>query len=135
MDCGHDHHAEPLGWIWDPWIVGPLLLSAMLFAFGWARLHARSGRGAGELRRLGWLFAGGWLTLAGALLSPLHESGERSFAAHMTEHELLMLLAAPLLVVMLWAFPPAGRRRLGQLGASRPVAAAWAGGARRCRRR
>jgi len=47
---------------------------------------------------------------------PLHEAGERSFALHMTEHELIMLLAAPRLmlaeplVVLLWAFPAAARR-------------------------
>lgn len=60
----------------------------------------------------------GWGGLAAALVSPLHEAGKRSFAAHMFEHELLMLVGAPLLVlaepmaVMLWAFPPAGRRAI-----------------------
>jgi cytochrome c oxidase assembly factor CtaG len=54
--------------------------------------------------------------LAGALVSPLHQAGERSFAAHMLEHELLMLPAAALLVlarplgVMLWSLPGAARR-------------------------
>ena len=32
-----------------------------------------------------------------ALVSPLHEAGERSFALHMTEHELIMLVATALL--------------------------------------
>lgn len=49
----------------------------------------------------------------------------------MVEHELLMLVAAPLLVlsrplaVMLWAFPPVVRRRLGGVGNSRLVSALW----------
>jgi putative membrane protein len=74
------------------------------------------------LRRRGASFAVGWLLLAVALVSPLHEAGEHSFTAHMIEHELLMLAAAPLLVlseplaIMLWAFPPGARRRLGNLG-------------------
>jgi cytochrome c oxidase assembly factor CtaG len=55
-------------------------------------------------------------------MSPLHEAGGRSFTAHMIEHELLMLVAAPLLAwsrplsVMIWSFPAAGRRGIGALG-------------------
>lgn len=133
---GHDH-GEPPGWTWDPWITVPLLLSALLFGLGWRRLHARSAGGRPRLKRRLWLFAAGWLVLAGALVSPLHEAGERSFTAHMIEHELLMLVAAPLIVlaeplsVMLWAFPPAARRALGRASASRLVSIpfAWATGA------
>lgn len=123
-----DHHAPP-DWTLDPWIVGPLLLAAWLFARGWRRLYARSGRGSGALRRRGLLYAIGLAVLAAALVSPLHEAGERSFAAHMFEHELLMLVGAPLLVlaeplaVMLWAFPSAGRRALAAAVAK--VAAPW----------
>ncbi len=123
-----DHHAPP-GWTLDPWIVVPLALAALLFARGWWRLHARSNLGAAALRGRARLFAAGWVILAGALVSPLHEAGERSFAAHMFEHELLMLVAAPLLVlaeplaVMLWAFGPAGRRALA--AAVPVVAAPW----------
>ena len=112
-----DHHAPP-GWTLDPWIVAPLALAALLFARGWRRLHVRSGQGSGALRRRGLLYAAGLLVLAAALVSPLHEAGERSFAAHMFEHELLMLFGAPLLVlaeplaVMLWAFPSTTRRAL-----------------------
>lgn len=123
-----DHHAPP-GWTLDPWIVVPLALAALLFARGWLRLHARSGQGSASLRRRARRFAVGWAVLAAALVSPLHEAGERSFAAHMFEHELLMLVAAPLLVlaeplaVMLWAFGPAGRRALA--AAVPLVAAPW----------
>jgi cytochrome c oxidase assembly factor CtaG len=133
---GHDHGASP-GWTWDPWITLPLLLAAGLFAWGWRRLHARSSGGRAQLRQRAWLFGGGWLTLAGALVSPLHEAGERSFTAHMIEHELLMLLAVPLIVLaeplsaMLWAFAPAGRRAIGRISSSRVVAGtfAWSTGA------
>lgn len=128
---GHVHPAEPPGWTWDPWITAPLLLSALLFAAGWVRLRARSTTGMSVLRRRGWLFAAGWLVLAAALVSPLHEAGEQSFTAHMLEHELLMLVAAPLLVlaeplaIMLWALPAAGRGAIGGAVARRPVRALW----------
>jgi putative membrane protein len=128
---GHEHAAEPSGWTWDPWITVPLVLSALVFALGWRRLRKRSTLGADALGRRAWLFAGGWLMLGAALVSPLHEAGERSFTAHMTEHELLMLVAAPLLVlseplaIMLWAFGGNARRTIGRLSASRPVSATW----------
>lgn len=117
------------GWTWDPWITVPLALSAALFAFGWSRIRRRSRQGADRLvRRAAW-FAAGWLTLAGALVSPLHQAGERAFSAHMLEHELLMLLAAPLLVLseplgaMIWAFPAKTRRGFG--AASRWLSPLW----------
>jgi putative membrane protein len=44
-------------------------------------------------------FGAGWLVLALALLSPLHHLSERLLWAHMVQHELLMVLAAPLLVL------------------------------------
>lgn len=129
--AGHDHQEAP-GWTWDPWITVPLLLSALLFGVGWWKLHARSANGRPRLARRAWLFAAGWLAMAGALVSPLHEAGERSFTAHMVEHELLMLLAAPLIVLaeplsaMLWAFPLAGRSAVGNVSRGRAVSATFA---------
>ena len=123
--------ADRPGWTLDPSITLPLAISAGLFAWGWLRLHRRSGLGREGLGRRAVLFAAGWLCLFGALISPLHQAGERSFAAHMIEHELLMLAAAPLLVlsrplaIMLWAFSPGGRRGLGELGRSRWIQAPW----------
>lgn len=128
---GHVHADAPAGWTWDPWITLPLAATALLFAAGHRALAARSGRGAAALGRRARLFAAGWLVLAAALVSPLHAAGERSFAAHMFEHELLMLVAAPLLVmaeplaVLLWAFPPAPRRAIGRAVSHPAVAAPW----------
>ena len=44
-------------------------------------------------------FTTGWLALALALLSPLAAVVEAHFALHMVQHELLMVLAPPLLVL------------------------------------
>ncbi|MEI9963897.1 MAG: cytochrome c oxidase assembly protein [Caulobacteraceae bacterium] len=119
------------GWTLDPSITLPIILAVVLFAVGWSRLRRRSGQGRPGLDRRGALFAAGMLLLIVALVSPLHEAGERSFAFHMLEHELLMLVAAPLLVlsrplaVMLWAFPSPARRGLGGAGRSGWVQRPW----------
>lgn len=44
-------------------------------------------------------FAAGWSVLALALLSPLDSAASTSFAAHMVQHELLMVAAPPLLIL------------------------------------
>ena len=125
--AGHDHAGAP-GWTFDAWVVAPLLVSLCWYAIGYLRLRARSA--ATAVHRRGALhFIAGWLVLAAALVTPLHEAGERSFAAHMFEHELLMLAAAPLLVlarplgVALWAFPQPVRQALASGGHA--VGAAW----------
>jgi cytochrome c oxidase assembly factor CtaG len=126
--------AVPTGlppWTLTPSVTLPLVIAMILFVAGWARLRARSHHGVAILHRRGVVFAAGWIVLAAAVVSPLHAAGERSFAAHMFEHELLMLAAAPLLVlskplaVMLWAFPRQGRLALGAIGRASPIAGAW----------
>lgn len=115
-------HGEAPGWTFDLWVTAPLLVGAGLYALGYTRLWRRSDLGRPTLKRDGLLFAAGWLTLAAALVSPLHEAGERSFTMHMIEHEVIMLPAALALAAsrpgaaMLWAFPPAGRRALAGIG-------------------
>ena len=93
----HATASAQVGWTWDAWITLPLALALGLFAVGWRRLAARAANGLPNLRRRAILFGAGWIVLAAALVSPLHQAGERSFSAHMLEHELLMLAAAPLL--------------------------------------
>ena len=109
----------------------PLALSGAWYAIGFVRLRARAASVSGSLRRNGILFALGWSTLAASLVSPLHELGEVSFTAHMTEHELLMLVAAPLMAlsrpiaVFLWACPDNMRRGLVRASNNGAVARAW----------
>ena len=59
--------------------------------------HAGFGRGT-QPHQLGCFWAG-WTILALALLSPLHFLSEQLLSAHMVEHELIMAVAAPLLVL------------------------------------
>ncbi|HXV01150.1 MAG TPA: cytochrome c oxidase assembly protein [Caulobacteraceae bacterium] len=88
-----------LGWEFDPWIVVPLIISAVLYVRGVFLLWRRAGIGRGVGRWQAVAFVGGWLILASALVSPLHELGEHLFVAHMVEHELLMVAAAPLFTI------------------------------------
>jgi putative membrane protein len=105
----------------DPWdlaTAGALALSALLYSTGLIRLWRQSG----QLRALGPLqvlaFHAGLGSLVVALLSPLDTLSEVLFSAHMGQHELLMLVSAPLLVMgrpaitALWALPPPLRHRL-----------------------
>jgi cytochrome c oxidase assembly factor CtaG len=109
------HGADGGGWHPEAGIWIPLLLFAALYGLGYARLWQRSDQGRPGLRRGATLFGAGWLVLAGATVSPLHQAGEHSFFMHMIEHELIMLPAALLLVLarpgpaLLWAFPAALR--------------------------
>lgn len=118
-------------WTFDLWVTAPLLLTALLYGIGLSRLLRRSGQGRSSLRRDAAYFAAGWLTLAAAVVSPLHAAGERSFTMHMIEHEIIMLVAALLLViarpgpVLLWAFPAAARQALAGVGRSRWTVAPW----------
>ncbi|MEO7336512.1 MAG: cytochrome c oxidase assembly protein [Caldimonas sp.] len=108
-------------WSFDPLVVACLGLSIALYAGGLARLWRRAGWGHGAVPASVASFAGGWLALALALLSPLDELSEQLFSAHMVQHEVMMLIAAPLLVlgrplaVWTWAFPLSTRRALGAL--------------------
>jgi len=75
-----------------------LLATTVLYAAGVRRLWARAGRRGIGIAHVG-AFAAGMLVLALAVVSPLHHLAERFLWAHMIQHELLMVLAAPLLVL------------------------------------
>ncbi|MDT4968314.1 MAG: putative rane protein [Acidobacteriota bacterium] len=119
---GKPHHASDLIYTWglDPLVIGSLVLSGWLYLRGVRRLWTEAGRGRGIKRWEAAAYASGWLALFIALVSPLHPMGEVLFSAHMTQHELLMLVAAPLLVLgrpliaFLWALPMNWSRRLGR---------------------
>jgi putative membrane protein len=77
-----------------------LLAAALLFyLWGVSNLWSKAGRGRGlEIGNIV-CFAFGWFTVAVALLTPLHHWAERLLWVHMVQHELLMVVAAPLLVL------------------------------------
>src|SRR5262245_11660992 len=105
---------NPTAWM----ITLALIAGAVLYVIGCvcsSRFTIRPQRA-----RLG-AFAAGWFTLLLAFNSPLEELAEQRFWSHMTQHELLMLVAAPLLVAarplpaMLAALPVCQRRAVAGL--------------------
>ncbi|HET7888344.1 MAG TPA: cytochrome c oxidase assembly protein [Bradyrhizobium sp.] len=125
--------AEPtqhLPWTFDPWIVTPLAIFAVLYTAGNVALRQRGKRGGSRLW-LGCICWAGWLSLATSLISPLHWLGEHLFTFHMIEHEIIMAISAPLLVLanpigtMLWAFPRSLRVGIGRLMRRNPLRLAW----------
>ena len=71
--AAHGSTGEPVGWTFDPWVIVPLALVLAVFLIGRGRLAHRSANAA----RSPWLFVGGWSVLTLALVSPLHDAGER----------------------------------------------------------
>jgi putative membrane protein len=116
-------------WGLDPLVLLSLALAAWLYAQGVWRLWRASGVGHGIRRWEAGCYAGGWVALFVALVSPLHPWGRALFSVHMAQHEILMLIAAPLLVLgkpmaaYLTALPLEWARALARWGNS----AAWQG--------
>jgi putative membrane protein len=102
-------------WSWPPFIIIPLLLTAALYAAGVIRMWRRNSHAGLSWKPVA-CFASGWLSLVAALDSPIHELGEQLFSAHMIQHEILMLISAPLLLlghpslVFVWALPSRWRK-------------------------
>jgi putative membrane protein len=118
-------------WSYDPWLLTPLYLTGIGFYVGTQRVWRAAGFARGvPLRQVGAFWAG-WLVLGLAITSPLHWLGERMFSAHMVEHELMMVVAAPLMAyaringAMLWSLPRRSRQAAGRLLTTGPIAACW----------
>ena len=118
-------------WSWEPGVIIPLGVAGVLYVVGLRRLWEASMRGAGVRHLEAVSFVAGWLVIALALVSPLHALGAVLFSAHMTQHELLITLGAPLLVLgrplipFLWAVPSEWRLSVGAVTRSEAFSAAW----------
>lgn len=102
-------------WTWELSISLPLLLLFIWYMVGMVRRRS--------FKRLRWrhtAFFSGWSALTLALISPLHRLGDVLFSAHMLQHEVLLLIAAPLIaashpsVTILYSLPLSGRRFIGR---------------------
>ena len=116
-------------WTWDPLVIVPLVASCAFYAAGIRALWRHAGVGHGIA---GWeasSFVAGHAVMAVALLSPIAWLSQILLSVHMTQHMLLMLVAAPLimfghpLLVWLWALRPS--RRTGVMSALRSPRINW----------
>jgi putative membrane protein len=133
----HDGQALVPHDLWTAWSLEPvvlilLALTAAAYLHGLSAVWRLAGPGRGVRRWEGAAFAGGWLTLLLSLVSPLHRLSGVLFSAHMAQHELLMVAAAPLLILgrplvaFIWALPIRWRRTVGTWAAVAPVRRTWA---------
>ena len=120
--------ARDVHWSWDIGTTVPLALVLVLYIAGIARMRRRS---VPIQWRTYAYFAAGWASLLIALNSPVHSIGEQLFWVHMTQHEILVLVSAPLLVLarplvpFLWTLPRSWRDCVGKVSKWTPLSATW----------
>lgn len=130
-DKPHDWNDLARAWSFEPLVTTSLLISGVLFVVGLWRLWREAPKRKSIRPWEALCFAGGWFALFVALVSPVHAWGRVLFSAHMSQHEILMLVAAPLLVLgrpliaFLWAFPVEWSRRIGNVAKLSWFSRAW----------
>jgi putative membrane protein len=103
-------------WRWD--VIFVLGIFATLYIRGWLRLRAMGGDA--KLSQLGFYLIA-LVAIGGALLSPLDDLASYLLIAHMVQHELLIMLAPPFILlanpvpVLLWGLGGNPRLQAGHL--------------------
>jgi cytochrome c oxidase assembly factor CtaG len=106
-------------WEWRPGVALAVSVLGAAYIIGWGRLRRRNPGAIGRGQLV--LYLMGLAVIVLALLSPIDTFATWLFTMHMVEHELLTMVAPPLLLlanplpVILWAFPRRFRQRLGRL--------------------
>jgi putative membrane protein len=127
---GHDHAWTAPGAfsVWDIGVLALLGGVGLLYAMGTRRMAAR---GAVQPRRERIAFTCGWAVLVVSVLPPLDALAVELFSAHMAQHELMMLVGAPLamagrpLSTWMWGLPPAARSTVATALQTRAASASW----------
>ena len=113
---------------WDLVVVALLIACGALYLAGLLRLRRRRA----HTRRIETAAFGiGWCALMGAVLPPLDSLAVQLFSIHMVQHELMMLVGAPLITfgrplpVWIAALSDAFRGALTRTLQSEPIARGW----------
>lgn len=104
MDLGLFSHLLTTGWSFDPPVILGIAFAAFLYWRG-VRYSQRRGLGRHLRRWRAVLFGCGLVTIFLALESPIDYWGGYYFWAHMLQHQLLELVAAPLILFGAPAWP------------------------------
>ncbi|MBA2380374.1 MAG: cytochrome c oxidase assembly protein [Blastocatellia bacterium] len=118
-------------WGADPLTMAGLTISAIFYTVGLYRIWSTTAVGKGIRRWEAAVFGIGWLSLFVALVSPVHALSSVLFSVHMTQHEILMLVSAPLMVLgrpvvaFLWAMPVRPRETIADISRNPTVRSAW----------
>jgi putative membrane protein len=116
-------------WSFDPAVLGGVLVAGWAYVLGLRSLPERRRNEPGRRRRT-WAFAAGLAAVLAALASPVDTMSGRWLSAHMLQHLLLILVAAPMLVLgrplipLSLALPRSSRVALRRAAMVRPLAAA-----------
>ncbi len=115
-------------WNFELWLIFLLSFAAGLYATGLKNVWTSP-----AVRRHALAFYCGWIALVIALVSPLDAMANQLFSAHMVQHEVLMLVAAPLIVlgkplaVFTWGLPAAWRSKVARPFQAREWEVFWGG--------
>jgi putative membrane protein len=126
----HDGAHPPPGGpsAWDAAALAALGVSGALYALGTLRLARRGARVRAVERASFWA---GWAAIVAAVAPPIDRAASLAFSMHMAQHELLMLVGAPLMIVgrpvlaWMWALPDRVRRAAGSGLQAHAVGAGW----------
>lgn len=118
-------------WAWEPLTLAALAVVTVLYIRGLNAVWTRAGIGTGIKVWQAEAFLAGIAALLAALVSPLNALSSALFSAHMVQHLLLILVAAPLLVLgeplraLAWAAPAPWRRTIGRGLRTGPLRQSW----------
>ena len=109
-----------LNWEWRPEVILTLAVLGTVYCLGWWRLRQSGHHGIANGWRLA-SYIGGLAVLALALLSTIDLLQQFLFSMHMVQHVLMMMIAAPLIMlanplpISVWGLPPAVRLATSRL--------------------
>jgi putative membrane protein len=112
-------------------LASSLACPLLIYGAGVLRLWRNAGYGRGIRPREAAAFACGWMVILIAVSPPLDELSDTWLVAHMVQHELLMVVAAPLiavsapLIAVLWAIPEGVRRGALEVVRRAPMTSLW----------
>lgn len=125
-DTDHVVAGSPSGW--DIAVMVLLAVAGAMYLAGTLELNRRGARVRTVERAAFWI---GWVTMFAAVAPPMDAASATAFSSHMAQHEMLMLVGAPLMIVgrpilpWLWALPHRMRPLAAGGFQTRAVASLW----------